>query len=100
VQTQAPIKGAKVEISSSGLASSSKSDANGCFQVGPLRCLRFGFVVPPEPHVRPECSHVTGPNLLLRVSRAGFAEVELVVPTQSTNQSAELDVGDVYLRSK
>src|SRR5438552_12580355 len=62
-ETSTPVVGAKAELLST-LSTSTKSDQQGWFVVGPLRCSHFGVRVPPE-GFWPQCRHSVGVNLAL-----------------------------------
>lgn len=100
METKLPVSRAKLELDAGGLVATSKSDANGYFHVGPLRCFRVGFVVPPEPHVRPECDHLLPPEIFLNVSAPAHGTAEVLVPRNTTNGSRGVEVGDLFLKAR
>jgi hypothetical protein len=99
-QSERPVSGARVELVGT-LTSSSESDAEGYFFVGPLKCKHYGAAGGPDGTTTFRCNHAVGENLALKVSRAGYTSCETLVPAHTVtnwNTSTPITVGRILLQ--
>jgi hypothetical protein len=102
--SNAPVPKAQLRLYSADLQAKTKSDSEGMFRVGPLKCFEIGFVIPPEPHLQPECNHSRSEVVFLYVTKSGYETIKVSVPRyQPFSQWPDpegVDVGTILLKPK
>jgi hypothetical protein len=91
--TRAPVRKASVELRNPLLATHTRTDAVGNFDIGPLRCWHLYLWLPgPEPYT---CKHYWTAPLTLTVAQPGYQPVQMQVMAPYTT-----NMGSILLQRK